>query len=63
MPIYIVTVSEVWDQGVLVEAENPEEAKRLVEKEDGDRPSRLFQFSHTLDGVTVEEANEYEVYR
>jgi len=49
---YIVTIREVWKQGVEIEATNPEEAIERVLDGEGDQIESLLEYSHTLDSET-----------
>ena len=57
MSTFIVSVKEVHTQGYRVEAENKEQAKKLVDDLQGDLIEDRFEYSHTLDleTWTVEE--------
>lgn len=48
MSKFIVSVKEVHTQGYRVEAENEEEAKKLVFDLQGDLLEDRFEYSHTL---------------
>lgn len=53
---YSVWVAEVWYQRVDIEAENREEAIKLVQQGDGDYEDDDFDYSHTVDdGWRIEE--------
>lgn len=52
MPKYRVIVREVHVQGVLVDADTPEQAKEIVREGGGELDEAHFEYSHTMDRDT-----------
>ena len=49
MPIYVVNVQQVYQQPMLVRAENEQEAIHKVDGGDGERLDHDLQYSYTLE--------------
>ena len=52
MPIFVVQVQEVYNQPVLIRAENEKDAIQKVDDGEGKRLDHHLQYSYTLDSDT-----------